>query len=79
MEQLTMDFEQQDTGDPGAQCKMILRALRRGEKLTPLDMLARFGVYRASGRIFDLRREGHPIKTVIVKVPSGKRVAQYSL
>lgn len=56
----------------------ILKALRRGLKLTPLDMLRLFGCLRASGRIFDLRAKGHAIKTDMVTI-NGKRLAQYSL
>ena len=56
----------------------ILKALRRGLKLTPLDMMRLFGCLRASGRIFDLRAQGHAISTTMIKI-NGKRIAQYSL
>lgn len=62
-----------------SQCEMILKALKRGEKLTPLDMLKRFDCLRSSGRIHDLRNQGYDIDTKIIKTPTGKRVAQYSL
>lgn len=65
--------------DVPSQNKAILKSLQRGEKLTPIDMLRRFGSLRASARIYDLRDKGFDIKTEIIKTPSGKRVAQYSL
>jgi hypothetical protein len=58
-------------------CKLILKALKRGEKLTPLDILKRFDCLRASGRIHDLRQDGYAIKTEIIKTPTKKRVALY--
>lgn len=63
---------------PDSQNKAILNALKRGLKLTPLDMLRLFGCLRASGRIFDLRAKGHAIKTTMITTRDGKRVAQYS-
>lgn len=61
-----------------SQEKRILEALRRGEKLTSLDLLFRFGAFQGPTRIFYLREQGHPIRTDIVR-RNGKRVAQYSL
>jgi hypothetical protein len=65
--------------DPETQNDLILKALKNGDKLTPLDMLKRFGYLRASGRIFDLRIKGHAIKTTMIKTGDGKRVAEYSI
>lgn len=70
---------QQDLFDTTSQEKAILEALKKGEKLTPLEMLKRWGCLRASGRIYDLRNQGYDIHTEIVKTRSGKRVAEYSL
>lgn len=70
---------QTDLFNTESQCSLILKALLKGEKLTPLDILKRFDCYRASGRIHDIRNMGFDIKTDIVKTRSGKRVAQYSL
>lgn len=57
----------------------IRKALERGEKLTALEILSRFNCMNAKGRIFDLRRSGVPIHTEMIKIPSGKRIAQYSI
>ena len=62
-----------------SQNDQILKALKRGAKLTPLDALARFGCFRLSARILDLNAVGHNIKTKIIKSANGKRFAQYSL
>lgn len=70
---------QQDLFDTTSQEKAILEALKKGEKLTPLEMLKRWGCLWASGRIYDLRNQGYDIHTEIVKTRSGKRVAEYSL
>lgn len=46
-----------------SQKKKILAALQRGERLTALNMLFKFGVMQASARICELRAEGHNIET----------------
>jgi len=61
------------------QAQRILKALQRGAKLTPLDILRRFGCYRASARIADLRAQGHKIKTERHKTRTGAVVARYTL
>ena len=55
---------------------MILAALRRGEHLSPLDALRRFGCLRLAARVDDLKRAGHRIQTAMV-VNGGKRFATY--
>lgn len=63
-----------------SQNEMILDHLRvPGNSLTPISALERFGTLRLGGRIWDLRREGHDIKTEVYITPSGKRVARYRL
>ena len=57
---------------------MILVALKNGERITPLSALESFGCFRLSARIWDLRNEGHPIKTKHISTPQGKVVAEYS-
>jgi len=61
------------------QNKMILKALKSGEKLTGLEIVQRFNCLNYTGRISDLRREGHPIRTDMVKLRSGKYVGVYSI
>ena len=51
--------------------------------LTPLDMWVKLGIYRASDVIYQLRKDGHDIKTDYVKVKNqfdeDCRVAYYTL
>jgi len=61
------------------QNRRILHDLLKGDKLTPIDMLVKYGSLRASARIFDLRKDGWNIITKIVKTKNGKHVAQYHL
>ena len=62
-----------------SQAEAILQALQSGRKLTPIDALREFSCFRLGARVFDLKKQGHEIKTEIVRTPSGKRVAEYSL
>ncbi len=59
-----------------SQNEQILKALRKGRKITPLDALRNFGCFRLSARILELRQDGCPIETEKV---NGKPYARYSL
>jgi len=63
----------------GNQSAEILHYLQGGDSLTPIGALRLFGCFRLGARIFDLKRDGHDIKTEMVTLESGKRVARYSL
>lgn len=56
----------------------ILTHLKKRKKITPLEALDKFDCLRLSGRIYDLRHDGHPIITDW-KVKNGKRFAEYRL
>ena len=62
-----------------SQSEQILKALQKGNKITPLDAIFLWNCFRLGGRIYDLRADGHNITTEIIKSSSGKRYAQYSL
>lgn len=62
-----------------SQTALVIRVLRRGEKLTPLDAWKRFGIYRLGARVWDARKAGHQILTQMVEVKPGMRVASYSM
>lgn len=62
-----------------SQCQRILKYLRSGHSLTKLQILSKFGAIHGGGRILDLREDGWPIKTTMIKTPAGKRVARYSI
>jgi hypothetical protein len=61
-----------------SQADRILCWLCTGKPLTPITALRRFGVFRLSGRIFELREDGHDIRTDLIK-RRGKVFASYSL
>lgn len=67
--------------DAGSQVARVAEALRRGESLTPLDALNRFGCFRLAAIIHILRRAGMPIASASVGVvkPNGRiaHVARY--
>lgn len=60
------------------QNKQILNYLIDGGKITPLLALNKFGSFRLSARIFDLREKGHNIKKTIINY-NGKKFAEYYL
>jgi hypothetical protein len=61
-----------------SQNDMILDYLKSGKSITPLEALDKFGCMRLGARIADLRREGHPIKSITV-VKDGKHFSKYSM
>lgn len=61
-----------------SQRKVLLDALQRGELLTTLDALQRYGVMALSQRMTELQRAGYPVKSEMIELDNGKHVAQYS-
>lgn len=57
----------------------ILSLLKQGVKLTPLEALNRCACLSLSQRIGDLKKLGWPIKTQLIEIRPGTRVAEYSL
>lgn len=57
----------------------ILAYLEAGNTLTPLEALRKFGCFRLSGRIYDLKKMGYLIATDLITLEDGKRVARYRL
>ncbi|MDE2098546.1 MAG: hypothetical protein KGL39_14930 [Patescibacteria group bacterium] len=66
-----------------SQCAAILSALRRGDTITGMDALNRFGTFRLGARIFDLKHGIHDgtryaIEDAMVKDhATGKRYKKY--
>ena len=62
---------------------LLLEYLRENGSINPLEAMAELGIYRLSGRICDLRKRGHRIKTEMIPVQTKRkkkcRVAKYSL
>lgn len=63
----------------GTMTYQLLRALKSGERLTPLSALERYQCFSLSQRMGELRRAGWPIVSRMVKVNSGKKVAEYAM
>lgn len=61
-----------------SQTARILAHLQSGKTLTPLQALRRFGCFRLGARVWDLKRDGHDIRSRLVEI-DGKRVARYQL
>ena len=61
-----------------SQNTQILSYLKQGKKLTPITALNKFGCFRLSARILDLRKQGHNINTENI-TKQGKTFAQYSM
>ena len=61
-----------------SQRETLLQALMMGEQLTTLDALQRYGVMACSQRMTELQRAGYPVKSEMIDLPTGKRVARYS-
>ncbi len=45
------------------QCRVLLAALLRGERLTPLSASESYGVLRLAARVWDLRQAGYAVKS----------------
>ena len=57
----------------------ILKHLKEGKSITPLEALGVYGAYRLSAVIFDLRAAGYKIKTNLKNDGTGRQYAEYSL
>lgn len=64
--------------DQRSQNEMVLSHLKSGKKLSPLEALERYGIFRLGGRVYDLKKQGHEIVTEMV-TKNGKRFAEYRL
>lgn len=60
------------------QIQEIFNYLNQGNSISPLEALEKFGCFRLSGRIYDLRQQGYNIQMTMVK-NNGKRFASYRL
>ena len=61
-----------------SQSNDIISHLQSVGPLTSLQALVLFGCFRLAARINELQREGYPVESKMIHLPSGKRVAQYS-
>jgi hypothetical protein len=63
--------------EAGTMTHELLMALKRGEQLTPLSALEKYRCFSLSQRMGELRRSGWPIRSSMVSVNSGKKIACY--
>lgn len=74
------DTDMKKGDDKKSQEALILKALRRGRRLTHLDAGREFDCLRLGARVCDLRKlRKIPVESKMVRLPSGKRVAEYFL
>lgn len=59
------------------QVDILMDAFDRGEELTVLEAISRYGIYALSQRCGELHREGYPVESEMIDLPNGKRVALY--
>lgn len=59
------------------QTDLLAAAFDRGEALTVASALSLYGIYALSQRCGDLRREGYPVQSEMISLPSGKHCKQY--
>lgn len=62
-----------------SQTKQILKHLKSGRKITPLEALQKYGSLRLGARVWDLRNLGYDVKSTMIKTNSGKHVKRYWL
>lgn len=62
-----------------SQKQQVLQHLRAGEHLTPLEAIGLYGIYRLAARIFELRAEGHDIKSDVQYDTHSRPYARYTL
>ena len=65
------------TGVKMTQPEILADALDRGEALTVLTALQKYGIYALSQRIGELKAIGYPVESRTIKTPTGKRVSEY--
>jgi len=63
---------------PKSQSQNILDHLDSGKSITPLEALERFGCFRLGARIWDLKRKGYNIITILIS-KNNKQFASYEL
>jgi len=62
-----------------SQCDQILTRLKAGRPITSMQAFRLYRITRLAARIAELRERGHRISAPIMRLPSGKRIAIYSL
>ena len=74
-----MNYNYNDIYEGKSQRYMILKHLRDGASITPIDALRDYGCFRLAAVINTLRDDGHNIITKMIKKSKGKSFASYRL
>tara|TARA_R110000751_G_scaffold71892_2_gene145881 strand:+ start:165 stop:425 length:261 start_codon:yes stop_codon:yes gene_type:complete len=61
-----------------SQTDQILKHMQEGYGITPITALNNYGCFRLAAVIFNLKREGHNIRTTIIR-ENNKKFARYKL
>jgi len=62
------------------QRESILRDLKEGQNITPIDALTQYGCFRLASVIYNLKKEGYNIKkNMISKLSNNGKFASYYL
>ena len=61
-----------------SQSGRILKHMQEGYGITPITALNNYGCFRLAAVVFDLKKEGHNIRTTIIK-ENNKKFARYKL
>lgn len=59
------------------QNSIVWRHLKTFGRLTPLDALTLYGIFRLSARVYDLKKDGKKIKMTLIE-QNDKRYALYT-
>lgn len=62
-----------------SQEEQVLQHLLSGQSITPIEALDLYGSFRLSSIIYRLRDRGYDIRTEMVTIRKGTRVARYTL
>lgn len=62
-----------------AQQVLALLRLNGTQGLTALVALERIGCFRLASRVHELVEDGHDIRSEMITLPTGKRVARYTI
>ena len=61
-----------------SQTDQILKHMQEGYGITPITALNNYGCFRLASVVFNLKREGHNIRTTIIR-ENNKKFARYKL
>ncbi len=61
-----------------SQTQSILQYMTQGHSITPIDALNRFGCFRLGARMYDIKKLGYEVETIMIS-HNGKKYACYQL